>query len=348
VGEYKMKKRGIIFCFSMASILASVMILRAGCLTVYATSTADTNSLALQFLRHVAGFDMNGYQMMLLKASNGDVEATVSNGYGESDADVTFIDGNLWRYSLHSLYGNLGRDEQGFNDSLNTLIKALNEYQALFNASYCGDFAQLVSTALQTQKLSAENENFSLEIDNGSALWAICYAKIDGQYTSLFRSMQVRISTGLVTAVNDCMRTYHVATTNVAVSREQAIAISEPYVRAFAQKNHQNTIAINATLEYERDYPPQRGDRYALYPTWYVYSTYDKPGEGNATSYSVGIWADNGEIFSNGPIEPALAAAFSQSNTNVPVNLPLLLVPPVIIFALASGVYLHRKKTKRK
>jgi hypothetical protein len=348
MGEHKMKEIEIFFCFSMASMLASVMILRTGYLTAYTTSAEDTNSLALQFLRRVAGFDMSGDQVMLLTASNGDVEATVCNDYGKSDADVTFIDGNLWRYSLHSLYGNLGRCEQDFIDSLYTLIKALNGYQALFNASYCDDFAQLVFIALQTQKLSAENENFSLEIDNGSTLLAICYAKIDCEYTSLFRSMQVRISTGLVTAVNDSMRTYHVATTNVAISKEQAIAIAEPYVKAFAQENHQNMTAINATLEYDRDDLPQRGDRYALYPAWYVYGTYDKPGEGNATSYSLGIWADNGEIFSNGPNEPALAAVFSQSNTNVPVNLPLLLIPPVIIFALASGVYLHQKKTKRK
>jgi hypothetical protein len=279
------------------------------------------------------------------------ISATVSNANGESDSGLTFIDGNFWSYNSHTLSGNLRTTNEGFNDSLNTLIKVLNGYQPLFNADYCKDFAQMVSTALQTQELSVENGDFSLQIQNQSGLLAVLYAKIDGQYTSLFRSMQVCISrTGLVTNILDDIGTYYVATTNVTVSNEQAIAIAEPYIEAFAQKNQQNVTAINATLGYEADGNEERGDSFALYPEWHVLGTYDAPGLANATSYSVWIWADNGGISSSGPIEPDLLYAFEPpSNPNVKADLPLLLIiPAVIIFALASGVYLQRKPKVRR
>jgi len=356
-------KKEAVFCLCLCTALILISLTSAS--SAGSTSSADIKSVAAQFLAQVTGFNPSNYQVTLSAPSGSNrmlnaevtphfqnvISANIRNDNGESNAVLTFIDGDFWSYNSHSLSGNLGTNGQGFNDSLNTLIKVLNGYQPLFNANYCKDFAQLVSTALQTQELSVENGDFSLQIQNESGLLAVLYAKIDGQFTSLFRSMQVCISsTGLVTNILDDIGTYYVATTNVTVSKEQAIAIAEPYIEAFAQKNQQNVTAINATLGYEADGNEERGDSLALYPEWQVLGTYDTPGRVNATSYSVWIWADNGGISSSGPIEPALINAFgSTSNTNAPAALPLLFIPPaVIIFALASGVYLQRKAKARR
>jgi len=353
-------KKKVIFCLSVALMLALLSMVPCCYSTVYSSSTADIESVALQFLGQVAGFNTSNYQIALSAPSGPyrmlntqvtphfatHVSATVSNEYGESDVVLSFIDGNFRSYGLHSLQGNLNAhaSEQGFNDSLNTLITVVNGCRGLFNASYWSDFAQLVSVALQTQQLRAENENFLLEIENGSTLWTACYAKIDGQYTSPFRSMQVHMSsTGLVTSVIDGMMIYHVATTNVTVSEEQAIAIAGPYIETFAQQNQQQVTAINATFRYEIDGSEQRGDSFAIYPQWTIEAWYDKPGEYNVTSYSVVIWADNSAISRSGPV-----GFFEPAPGNAQPNLPLLLIPAAIpVFALASGVYLHRKRRRK-
>jgi len=137
-----------------------------------------------------------------------------------------------------------------------------------------------------------------------------------------------------------------VATTNVTISENQAIAIAEPYFEAFAQQNQQNVTAIDTTFSYSSDQGGQRGDNFALYPMWTIDAQYDKIGEYNASSYTVQVWADNGAIFNQGP-----DAFFAPvSNNNAQGNLSLLLILPVILlFALASGMYLRSKhKVRRK
>jgi hypothetical protein len=358
-----MKKEAVL-CLCTALMLVSLA--SVGSVASTANPNVDISSVASQFLVQVAGFNTSNYQVILSTPSEPSVMssthvtphfethvlATISDEHGQSDAVLSFIDGKFWSYDSHSLYGNLRADEQSFNDSLNALVRIVNGYQGLFNASYCSDFAQLVSTALQTQELSVENQEFSLQIQNGSTLLAVLYAKIDGQYTSLRRSMQVCISSaGLVTNILDNLNTYYVATTNVTVSKDQAIAIAEPYIEAFAQKNQQNVTVINATLGYEDDGNEERGDSLALYPVWHVLGTYDTPGLSNATSYSVWIWADNGRISGSGPLYSDLLHVYGPpSNTNAQAGWPLLLIlPAVIIFALASGMYLqHKPKARRR
>jgi len=352
-----MKKEAVL-CLCLCTALILVSLARAS--SVVSTPSAEIKSVAAQFLAQVAGFNTSQYQEVLSTSTEPSVispthvetcvSATVSSEYGGADAELSFIDGNFWFYHSSSLWGNLGAGEQSFNDSLRTIATVVDGYESLFNASYCSDFAELLSTALQTQQLSVENGNFSLQVQqlqNGS-LWATYYSKIDDQYTTAFRSVQIIVSArGAVTDVSDSMMIYHVATTDITVSEEQAITLAEPYIKAFAQ-NQQSVTAIKATFEYSPDLLNQRGDgdSYTLYPAWLVQATYDKPGEYNATSYNVFIWADNGKIASNGPV----AFFGPASGTNAQANLPLLLTPAaVIVFVLTFAVYLHRKpKVRRK
>jgi hypothetical protein len=355
-----------ILCLSLVLMLALLPMVACGYSTTQPTSTANIELVALQFLGQVAGFNTSNYQIAFSAPSGPNrmpnteitphfetsITANVSNGNDQAHVLLTFVDGNFWMYEADSSStGALGASkQQSFNDSMNTLINVTSGYCALFNESYWSDFAQLAFTALQTQELSVENGDFSLQItQNGSVLWAVCYQKIDGQYESPFRSMQVEISNnGLVDGISDNLNIYYVATTNVTVTEEQAIAIAEPYIQAFAQQNQQQVTAMNATFEYERDGSEERGDSFAVYPEWFVDAWYDKPA-GNVTGYGVGysvaIWADNGEIAAANSV-----SFIGSSSGNAQPNLPLLLIPAlvvIIMLALALGVYFHRKPKGR-
>lgn len=353
-------KRQIVIFFMIA--LALVLIPRVS--TASLGPTADAKSFCTQFLEQVSGFHTNEsivfnytygpWRMPITPGTphfQSDVSFTISNSHGNSNASLTFIDGNFWRYDLESP-DNLGTTESSLNESLSKLISALNAYQALLNASYCKDFGEMVFHALETQALRVETNDSLLQIKktNYNSSWlptleVSWFRKIDGQFTTPFRCISVGMRNGLITRIGDGMNTYYVATTSVAVSYDQAINISRLYIDAFAQENQLNTVSINATLNYTTDLTAQRGDSFAIYPFWFVQGFYDKGGPGGAYSYSVIIWADNGSILAKG----ADVGGYGLGPGGA-VNPLLFLVPAgFAIFVLGTGTYVRRKsKTRRR
>jgi hypothetical protein len=330
--------------------------------TASSVPTADARSFCTQFLEQVAGFHTNesivNYTMGPVKMPDTTgtphfqsyVSFNISNGHGSSNALFKFVDGNFWAYNLYLSSGNLRVLEPSFNDSLSMLISALNGYQTLLNASYCEDFDRMVSTALETQAQSIETDDSLLQIKqtNYNSTWlptldVSWFRKIDGQFTTPFRSIQVGMRNGLITEVLDTMSTYHVATTSVTVSYDQAINISRPYIEAFAQENQLGVVSISATLNYTIDGSAQRGDEFTIYPFWSVQGSYDKSGPDNAHSYSVIIWADNGGISGEGPDWYFGPGPSATGN-------PLLLLIPAgfVIFVLGTGTYIRRKSKTRR
>lgn len=354
--------RGSFFASLIISLLLIMIVAHS-----YAASTPQTGeSVALQFLGQVAGLGSTTYQISSINDSGpfklpnssiiqhfeDDLSAVVNNTSAKFNAFLVFTDGNLSFYQLNSPSGNFGSGQQNFNDSLQTLIDTANRYYAFSNESSWNSFGQLASTALQTQSLTIGNGDFSLQIQNGSdagpgrALWATCYDKIDGEYISPYRSMQIGISNnGLVTNVVDGMMKYHIADSNVTVSKDQAIAIAQPSFNAFAQQNQLQIVGTNTTFTYGLDGNGQRGDTLALHPQWDIEAYYNGSGEYNASSYSVTVWADNGEIAVSGPD----GFFGNTSGSNITSSLPLLLVLPFIaIFGTLVGLYLRRKPKIRR
>jgi hypothetical protein len=352
-------KRQLVIFFMIA--FALVLIPRVS--TASSIPTADARPFCTQFLEQVAGFHMNesivfNYTMGPVRMTNtqdtphfrSDVSFNINNDHGCSNALFTFVDGSLWLYDLNSP-DNLGTHESSLNESLSTLISALNRYQVLLNASYCEDFGRMVSTALETQELNVETSDSLLQIKqtgyNSSwlpTLYVSWFRKIDNQFVTPFRSIQVGMRNGLITRIFNTMDTYHVATTSIAVSYDQAINISRQYIEAFAQENQLNTVSISATLNYTIDGSAQRGDSFAIYPFWFVKGIYDKIAQGyNANSYSVIVWADDGSISGEGP-----DAGFGIG-PSAAVNPLLFLVPAgFVIFVLGTGTYIRRKSKTRR
>lgn len=330
--------------------------------TVFSVSVTDAQSSCKQFLEQVAGFHMNEtivfnhiygpWEMLNTQDTPHfeiDVSFSISNNHGNSDALITFVDGNFWRYRLDSP-DNLGTGESSLNESLSILISALNGYRVLFNESYCEDFARMVSTALKTQASSVETSDSLLRIEqtNYNSSWlptldVSWFRKIDGQFTTNFQSIQIGMRNGRMTGILDTVSIYHVATTSIAVSYDQAMNISKPFIEAFAQENQLNIVSISATLNYTIDGSSQRGDSFAIYPFWFVQGSYDRSGPENARGYSVIIWADNGNILGEGP-NARLGSGLSATGN------PLILLIPAsfVTFVLPSLGAFIRRKTRAK
>jgi hypothetical protein len=100
------------------------------------------------------------------------------------------------------------------------------------------------------------------------------FRKVNGQCTS-WQSMSISISKdGHVSGFMDSLAVFHIATAAVNVSKADAINITIPYARAYAEKRGQEVVWENATLDWNRDLDSVRGDDLAVYPEWNVVVLY--------------------------------------------------------------------------
>jgi len=199
------------------------------------------------------------------------------------------------------LDGKFWDDELTFHDLQIIIMEKIRAYRRLFNASYCDELLRMLPAAMQAQNLTIENENASLKISYEKFMELHYTAKING-YALPGDCFTVYLSkTGLVARVWDNLAIYHVATSNVAISKDKAILVATPYAEAYADQNGQTIMEVNATLGFVRDIGGVRGDSFAIYPRWSVWFVFDKVNEENAFAYAVFIWADNGEVYHHGP-----------------------------------------------
>jgi hypothetical protein len=253
---------------------------------------------------------------------------------------ITLENGKFFSYSLSG--SNFGTGELDRNTYLITAENVLKGYQTFLNASYCSEFEELLSIAMQTQSSSVENHDFALnqdfvlKISNGASAgqtWCtyVEYSRRVEGYPVLGDCFALVISkNGLLTTLMDNMMLYHVATTDVNVTEEQAIAMATPYATGYAQQSGQTIVVTNATIDFERDIGGLRGDNFAMYPTWTVYFTYDKTDKDGVDGYAVAIWADNGQVYYNAP----QGWFGSSSNTALSAN-----TSNWQIVALAAGLF---------
>ena len=139
-------------------------------------------------------------------------------------------------------------------------------------------------------------------------------------------SLHVSLKTGLVIGLGDDMMHYKVATTDVKISREEAIRIAMPYIQAYALKHLLTIKKIEATFSFENDVSlDRRKDRnglYMVYPRWMVIAWFTTKPKSGVCGYDVLLWADNGKVYHHcpqgfysggaaGPSWPLPAAAFT-------------------------------------
>jgi len=318
--------------------------------------------MTLEFLEKIGALNMDFYRIDSLNTStvpmpvSGNFQTIVRVVFGNKGnkfaALITFIDGKFWTYKLNLLSGEMEGSEQSLESCLAIARSAINGYQTCLNANYCSKFSQMVSTALTTKSLIIEDDTALLKIYHEEDLQSLeqtmaqCFYKIDGKFITPYRSVQISLSkTGLVTRLYDGMGLHRVATTDVKISREEAINLAVPYIIAYAKRHQQKVKEINATLEYVSDITSNRGDRFAIYPQWNVFATFDIINEENVFSYSVLMWADNGKVHHDDP-----QGSIQNSISDSPNLFPLLIAIIIVVFIFPGlGAYtMRRVKIRRK
>ncbi|RLI20548.1 hypothetical protein DRO54_06020 [Candidatus Bathyarchaeota archaeon] len=345
------------YCASLAVFLfAATFSLATTYPSVQALTEDSLESVSINFLENVAGFNMTIYNVESFEtftARSWDqhlethVHIILKNGDEQIDVHLTFVDGAFWSYDIslppdQTLLGS----EKSLSDYLILAKRAVQNFGALVNLTWCEDYANMISeniagdSTIENQNAILEvvyNENCSTQLDT---LRYVKFRWFDKKDNFTIPRLSLALSkTGLVTTFlrNLC----YVATTEVDISEEEAISIARSYAESYAAKHNLNIVSVNATLKLERDWKWTRGsDNYAMYPGWLVFFTFDRV-ENGVIGYSVLIWADSGTVYDYGP-----QGFYTDGKADAPLSGTVGLIVAAILSSIIAVQLMLRKRGK--
>lgn len=325
-------------------------------------SSLVAQQIAITFLNQVAGIDVSNYTIASFHASTSQVEgsqklqtfitAIINDQQRELGVSMVLIEGKVRFYDLALLSGTLEGAPGGIAYTLSATKRAIDNYKTLFNASYCIGLSQLVPETVQTQNSTINGEDTILNVeyfgDTAPPLKSarLCWYRTNNGFAIPAQSIQAIVSkTGIVTSFADNLGLYKIATTNVAVTKEEAIGISIPYINAYAEENSRKIDGVSATLQYVSDYNSSRGDSYLIYPLWAVQVTFESSAN-DVFGYAVSVWADNGKVRYNGA--QGIYQPVTANSSSFLASITIAAVFAVFATAVTIGCTLGRKKSRCK
>jgi len=344
------------YAFLVVFLLTAVFPLVAASSFAQPLTEDFLETISVNFLKNVAGFNMTEYSIEsfdTFTARSWDqhlethVHILMNNSDEQFDVYITFVNGAFWSYDISlSPHQELPGNEKSFSDYLNLAKRAVQNFGALFNLTWCEEYARMIPATIEGNS-TIESQNALLEIaysENCSTqldlLRYIKFSWFDKKDNFTVHSLSLALSkTGLVTSFlrNLC----YVATTEVNVSKEQAINIARPYAESYAAKYNLNIVSVNVTLKLERDWEWTRGnDNYAMYPEWLVSFTFDKV-ENGVVGYSVLIWADSGTVHDYGP-----QGFYANGKADTPSSVAFGLIATAILLPIIAVQLLLKRKRK--
>jgi DNA-binding transcriptional ArsR family regulator len=274
-------------------------------------SWGTSTSKVLAFLRDVVHLDMTKYVANLEGNTveyrsdwDGIVEELVSYSltYEGSKLAVTlkFRDTTLSSYYLHVNEGTPYYSQLQPNNILDAAKDLLERYQTYSGVSYVEVMGNMLETVDDIRNFETTSGNVKLIISP-----EVTEVKIQFVYTSDnvdFQAKKVELifdNYGFLQSLSDDWTLYKAGSTEVNISKEEAINIAIEYAKDYSWTANGEVIN-NFTLVEETAtadlWPHSREEPLVLIPYWYVEIYLDREYPDRVDRLAVGIWADTGEV----------------------------------------------------
>jgi DNA-binding transcriptional ArsR family regulator len=271
-------------------------------------SWSTSSDKAVTVLRDVIQLDMTKYKATLTSDTierradlGGVVEENLkySLASNESRIDVAlrFRNKNLSRYQLfvdegEPLYAQPQANILDFTANL------LERYSAYSNAPYLEEMSNIFALVSETKNIEITQDNMKLNIsvsgDNTKFMWLYTGNGVDFSPKSLSLSFE----NGVLKELLDGWFLFKIGSTEVNISRDEAIAIARNAVKNFTWQANGVEVSDFTVLEEPVSalfHPIPREDL-TLIPYWYVTLYLDKVYPDGVNRLAVGLWADDGEV----------------------------------------------------
>ena len=224
-------------------------------------------------------------------------------------------------------------------------LTPVSRYGQSFTAEYCNNLSQMVpkTSAIENTSITLDDTVLQINTDTQSEATSFSWIKTVNQTMVSHLSLGLTVSaSGEITSFSDNLCYYSLAPVQVTISRDDAIAIAEPYIEAYAKENGQTIKKIDAKFDYAVDSKASRGDSSVIYPQWTISAQLDKADIYNFTEYAVLIWGDNGAAYHYGPQGHLQTIGTSSDSTLL--YLILLIVGSSILCTIVVVKFRHSRK----
>jgi DNA-binding transcriptional ArsR family regulator len=222
--------------------------------------------------------------------------------YESSKLDVTFRfrDTTLSSYYLQVIEGTPYYSQLQPNNILDSAKELLERYQNYSGASHLAVMRNMLETVNELGSFETTSGNVKLIISNEAN-----DVKIQFVYTADnvdFQAKSVELifdNYGFLKSLSDDWTLYTAGSTEVNISKEEAINIAVEYAKNYSWTVNGEVIN-NFTLVEESAsaelYPHSREEPLVLIPYWYVKIPLDRTYPDRVDRLAVGLWADTGEV----------------------------------------------------
>jgi len=343
-------------------LLSSLLVLTS--LPVQAQSSiqsdSDFNTVARNIVEQVGGLNLSSHSNITITGSYGpetpkswhDVgmaEVSWDNNINNS-IQLSFVGHQLYHYSQYYVPSN--HTVESTEEYLRIAYRTLIAYGNLFNDTESPEAASMISAAIQGQNLTVENNDSLLMIGTIGTNWTDFnsrpinwYKKLTDNSATTYQSIYMLLHVdGSLRDLVDNIPMWKIGTTNLNVSREQAINLARPIAEAYAKDIGVNVSFAETELSWQADENQTHGNNsLAIYPIWVVSSHFSEKKD-YAIGYHVALWADTGQVLDEGPI--AFYTKAEDGNASIYTWI-LIATVATIVTVTCFGTYLKRKNRKR-
>ena len=262
------------------------------------------------FLQNVTQINTTNYTITLLGntmqwradfggAAEEVIQYSLTSIKSNLNIDFRFRNNHFSRYQLDMIESAPTFAQIQPNDVLQNAKGVLARYKAYSGDAYLTNMTNLLATINETQGTVITQGNMKLQISvsgsNAVFLWMYTENGIDYQA----KGLQMTFQNNVLTTMTDGYFLFTIGSTNLAVSRDQAISIAKNYVKTLAWTIEGAQISGFAVTDSPLSVqlvPHTRGNSVALIPYWYVEMRLTKIYAGGINEVAVGIYADTSQV----------------------------------------------------
>ena len=347
-------------------ILALVFVLfLAQVLSAYSVEPT-TQDKALSFLKEVIMLDISQYNAKLTMYNSypvdrggfirEDVKYALTSTNSTINAIFEFRNNTLVYCHLHGLGNSTFYFQKPPTNILDAVKGLMRRYQAYSGAAYLQKMRDMLDTVTELKPMISTSGNVKLRIINYGPYTCIEWIYTVNNVDVERKGVMFTFHGGSFEYFADTWDLYKVGTTDLKVSRDEAIRIAIEY--AYSHPYTFGGVPVNFTIldepvSAELSMEPREG--YTLYPWWNIRLYLDKVYPGNVGSIQVTLWADTGEVThceaisiggtptpipsSESSTEPSPDSSKSQNNPN-----PIFIIVALIVLAIALIVIKKKRK----
>ena len=274
---------------------------------------SSTAERVMAIIRDVVQIDVTKYQITLLSNTvetrsdlGGVVEEilkySLTSSRSKIDIVLRFRNSHFSLYEFYLLEGVPPYDpiftQPQPTDVLEATRGLIDRYKSSVSDPYLGEMSTLLASTNETDtEQTLGNTKFRVTINGDNAEVLLMYTSDGVDFAA--KRIRLVFQNNILQELSDDWFFYEVGSTQVSVSKEQAIQIAINATKDFEwnadgeQVSNFNVLSEPVSALF---FPHSRTEPLVLFPYWYITLYLDREYPGGVNSIAVGVWADTGEV----------------------------------------------------